>query len=178
MKWQMDSELHPSKLCDHYELPGRQDYLICVQGQQPLTRAITLKDLNKGINRLELVDDNFIIDKENPNIKHVGRQQLCKGDSGGGHWMTNLGKLGEPVRFVLVGISKRGNLACSGQVSQIQKTTYKDIINWIKEKVMDNLDDAPGISTTQSATILSVNKARNGNKGCVRAANGRIRWCN
>ena len=78
--------------------------------------------------------------------------------------MKSLGKLGEPVRFVLVGISTRGRLACIGQVSQIQRTTHKDIINWIKEKVMDDLDDTPYISTTQTATILSVNKARNGNK--------------
>ena len=49
--------------------------------------------------------------------------------------MKGLETLGQPERFVLVGISTRAKQPC-GSISQVQKTTYTDIINWIKEKVL------------------------------------------
>ena len=150
MKWQIDLETHYRKNCEHKAFSGTTDYSLCVEGKLPLTRKIRLNERKKGIlkNHLEFINDNLIIEREDPNIHHVGRQQLCEGDSGTGHWMKGLETLGQPERFVLVGISTRTKEPC-GSISQVQKTTYTDIINWIKEKVLAGLDDTQISSTTQ-----------------------------
>ena len=62
-----------------------------------------------------------------PNHVEWGTQQMCKGDSGGGHWTFGT----KEKRATLIGVTTLGSNWC-GAPSVIDKLTYNSINNWIK----------------------------------------------
>ena len=147
MKWKMDCEkCHPDKNCILHE--DNTDYRmtpysLCVRSELPVTKTIEFKDV--GNNQLEFINGVLMINNEPPNIDHIGHQLPCRGDSGIGHWMMN-GK-----RSVLVGITAHGKDPC-GSAAIMQKTTHKDILTWIKEKIEDDDLDIVQDAITTDAT--------------------------
>ena len=147
MKWKMDCETcHSDKNCVLHS--GNTDYRmtpysLCVRSELPLTKTIKFQDV--GNDQLEFDNGELMINNEPPNIDHIGHQLPCRGDSGIGHWMMN------GQRFVMVGITTNGMDPC-GSAAIMQKTTYKDILTWIKEKIEDDDLDIVQDAITTDAT--------------------------
>ena len=85
-----------------------------------------------------------------PNHVEWGTQQMCRGDSGGGHWTFGT----KEKRATLIGVTTFGIADWCGAPSVIDKLTYNSIINWIKFHANIRPQTSSGSSTLTKITLL------------------------
>ena len=140
MTWSMeDEQTHFPKQCGSRYCP--LPYIVCIQSQFPVTRTAKFEDdsiMGSAFGRDKLqfwgwkqnITTLTITNVENADLTNpcnIGTQGNAPGDSGTGHWIQT----GD--RSVLVGISTGG---INSKPGYIQKTTYREILAFIKNNIV------------------------------------------
>ena len=101
--------------------------IMCIQSSLP---TVTISYFHmKDDNTLKYLGNVKRKEKDYPSRVKWGFQQICYGDSGGGHWTLD----SKVKRATLVGISTQVSEDWCGSTSIIDKLNYPSIHSWIKQ---------------------------------------------